>query len=146
MTSQKAIRWVKHDIPFMNPCWLLLIILFPSIAWSWNPEPIVLSRSWDGSEADWPVIPTSYFLPFLKAGVTLAFLQLSGTFSVFLDLSKMVTSASSCSTCIWKLSGPMNLCALILPRWSFNGLPLNYKMKMILSARNKSAWLCCLFY
>lgn len=29
------------------------------------------------------------------------------------------------------LSGPMNLCTLILPR-SFNGLPFNYKMKMIL--------------
>jgi len=64
-------------------------------------------------EADWPVVPWSSF--FLKTGVTLAFIQSSGTFPVLQDLSKMMESgsammsASSLSTHGYMPSGPMDL-------------------------------------
>jgi len=77
-----------------------------------------LSR--DGAEADWPVVPWVLLLAFLKIGVTLAFLQSSGTSPVLQDLSKMMengsamTSASSLSTRGCIPLGPMDLWVSIL--------------------------------
>lgn len=83
-----------------------------------------LSR--DEGEAAWPWFPGSSFLPFLKTGVVLAFLQSSGAFPALYDLSKMMesgltlTSAKSLSTHGWIPPGLMNLWVSSLPNPIFN--------------------------
>ena len=79
-----------------------------------------LSR--DGDMAEWSVAFQILLLAFLKTGVILTVLQSSGTFSTHQDLSKIIESgtaiffASSLGTNECILSGPMDLCVLILSR------------------------------
>lgn len=68
-------RLVKHDLLFLDPCWLLSSFS-PSHAWNYFPGLATTSPS-QGLRWGWLICIShgSFFLPFLKIRVTFGFLQ-----------------------------------------------------------------------
>ena len=105
----------EHDFHLVNPCRPFLIT-FSSTCLKMTSR-INSSITFPGMEM-WLIglqFPGSFFLTIFKTGVTLSSLQLSGTFPVLHDPSKMIesglvmTSASTFSTQGCITSGPMAL-------------------------------------
>ena len=125
MTSQKDTRLVKHDFSLVNSCWLLLITSFSSNCLE------MTSRISCSTMFLWTKVRLTG-LQFPSSFLQLLLLALSEDWSdmgfpqspVLHGLSKMtkrglaVPSAKSLSTHGCIPLGPMDLCALILPRRS----------------------------
>lgn len=115
-SSQKATRLVKHDFPFINPCWLLLITFLTlmclktasrrtcSITFPWIPDWFMLGEDpWRSfgptspaqvTEADQSVNP-QILMCFLTGILTFAFSQTTVIFPSCHNLSKTVENGSA---------------------------------------------------
>lgn len=76
----KFIKLIKHDFPFVNPYWLLLIIFMYLMCLKLAPS-ISYSITFPGIKMNLIDLqfPWSSFLPLFKIGVTFVFFQSSGT-------------------------------------------------------------------
>jgi len=149
-----ATRLIKHDCLLVNPCWLLLIIFFSSMCLEMRSR-ISCSITFRRIEFDWPVVYQVFFHVLWKTGVTLSFLQLSGTSPIFCDLSKIIegsaaiTFASSLSTLGCTPSEHTSLCVVSLSRWSLTRFSLTnrkcvYLQTLSLTCRVRDSWLLVL--
>lgn len=91
-----AARLVRHNFPFINPCWLLPVIFLSFSVWKWFPGILVHHLS-QWSRWDLEFFRSSFF-PFLKivfktSGTSLSHKTFSGKLRTALIRSWLASSA-----------------------------------------------------
>lgn len=116
ITPQKAIGSVKHDFPFIDPCWLFLATSLSLMCFKMVSSSIY-SIIFPGIEVRLAglLFPGPFFLPSLKTGGAFTFFQCLSTSPDHNKILKTIkngirlTSASSHSTCRCTPAGSMYL-------------------------------------
>lgn len=116
ITPQKAIGSVKHDFPFIDPCWLFLATSLSLMCFQMVSSSIY-SIIFPGIEVRLAglLFPGPFFLPSLKTGGAFTFFQCLSTSPDHNKILKTIkngtrlTSASSHSTCRCTPAGSMYL-------------------------------------